>query len=92
MLGTNQTYPYFPCHSIDASQITIASLILLFLPITLKMHTHTATLLPLFHRVPQVCIGPEVGSSLRESSGLSFFHAVVAGLQMDFPVQMTISQ
>ena len=49
------------------------------------MHTHTATLLLLFHRVPRVCIGPpepELGRS---------FHVVVAGLPIDFPVQMTIS-
>ena len=46
---------------------------------------HTATLLLLFHWVPWVCIGPsepEVGRS---------FHVVVAGLRIDFPVQMTIS-
>ena len=49
------------------------------------MHTHTATLLLLFHRVPRVSIGPpelEVGRS---------FHVVVTGLRIDFPVQMTIS-
>lgn len=48
-----------------------------FLPITSKMHTHTATLLAIVSSVPQVCIGPpEAGRSLRESWGLSPFHAV----------------